>query len=159
MSTQLVHPGEYEVSGVFLLSSQDLSELDTLVAEAQKEVNAYVSRQLTAEVDRQLKRHDLDAETHREKLRAKVKDEYPFNRRKQQISVQRRSKNKLEGKSFAHILESPELAQEWPTSADIKLQAADAEVKVTGGLWIVAVVTSALGSAIYDIVTQLNSRN
>jgi len=130
MQSQLVYPGEHEVSGVFLLDRDDLRELDTLLQEAKKEFDAYVRRRLTHRVNEHLKyitdRHEIEnVDAEKKRIREETKERHPFSVRCQRVTVLCQSENKIEAASFASIIEDERLDNESPIQATVDIQNAD----------------------------------
>jgi len=130
LSTRVIQPGDFELKGVFLIPGDSLLKLDDILDEVEKEFARFTNRKVNEAVKKRIADLNLDVATEKDELKKKIASEYPFKYRECEIEVVCESKKKLVAKRFADILADPQIDDEKPLFATVKMRNGDAELKI-----------------------------
>ncbi len=131
--TEVQLPETSNVSGVFLLTPDDLKELDAILDKAKKEITREVRRQLTKTAEAEVRdnqKYTSLADKSVEEVKLELKSRYPFNIRTHVVSVTCKSGKTIKGGSFEQVITSPEMQHEKPIRTAVEIRYAGITLSV-----------------------------
>lgn len=108
------------IDGVFMLTKDDLLELDGLLIAATKEFDSAAKSRLTRRVNKEVAERKFADDEDEEKLKERKKTLRGIfgSRREVEATISCHSGHVLTGRSFHEIIDEPDVKNEWPTRAE-----------------------------------------
>jgi hypothetical protein len=125
-------PETHDIDGVYLVTRDDLVELDKIIRKAKGQISNYVSRQLEGAIENTLRewaKWNSGPKTPDE-ARKHLKERYPFSVKTQEIIVRCKSGRSIKGASFQEIADCSEIKPENPQLLRAEIRYADVQVSV-----------------------------
>ncbi|MGD0283940.1 MAG: hypothetical protein ABSB95_16535 [Dissulfurispiraceae bacterium] len=131
--TEIHLPDTCYINGVFLLTLDDLKELDAILAKAKREIRRKVSIHISRAVDAEIKSYQAYpsiANTPEEEVKKKIIQRYPYNVKTHSVTIKCKSGKTIKGSSFEQIASDPDVEKEYPENAKVEIRNAEIQLSL-----------------------------